>query len=306
MRILVLRGGALGDFLVTLPALRALRSRWPEAEIILVGNRAAADLGVLDGTLNQALDQNAARWAPLFDSLPLPTELQEWMNGFDLVVNYWPDPDGVLSQHLQQTGATVRCGSAQVSAAPAARHFLQPLETLVGKIDELAPVIRWPESVRDEAAARVRPLGQGFVALHPGSGGTGKLWPLERWHGLAQRLQRPVLWITGEAEPWARPPPEVDHVAACSWPLPVLGAALSLCGHYIGHDTGVTHLAAAAGAQGLALFGPTDPQVWAPPTPRFRVLRAGGGDLRGITIDDVETALRALPPSPAATQTATA
>ena len=306
MRILVLRGGALGDFLVTLPALRALRTRWPEAEINLVGNRTAATLGVVDGTLNQALDQNAARWAPLFDPRPLPADLQAWLNDFDLVVNYWPDPDGVLAQHLQQTRAMVVCGSARVSATPAARHFLRPLEALVGIAGELAPVIRWPKSLSEEAAARVRPLGQGFVALHPGSGGTGKLWPLDCWRQLAQRLKQPVLWITGEAEPWALPPPEVVHVAACGWPLPVLGAALSLCKHYIGHDTGVTHLAAAAGARGVALFGPTDPQVWAPPTARFRVLQAAGGDLREITTDDVESALRAFPPPVAATQTATA
>ena len=79
MRILVLRGGALGDFLVTLPALRLLRTRWPAARIELVGNAREAELGVQGGYLDAAHSQHDARWSALFAAGPLPPSIADWL-----------------------------------------------------------------------------------------------------------------------------------------------------------------------------------------------------------------------------------
>ncbi|MBM3853590.1 MAG: hypothetical protein FJ399_10590, partial [Verrucomicrobia bacterium] len=91
-RILVLRGGALGDFIVTLPALALLRKQWPNAEIELVGNATAADLALCDGLLSAAHSQHERRWSTLFGSDPLPRELSAWFGRFDLILSFWPDP----------------------------------------------------------------------------------------------------------------------------------------------------------------------------------------------------------------------
>jgi ADP-heptose:LPS heptosyltransferase len=56
---------------------------------------------------------------------------------------------------------------------------------------------------------------------------------------------------------------------------------------FIGHDSGVSHLAASWGAPTLALFGPTDPAVWAPVGPRVRVVRAREGRMDSLTVDAV-------------------
>jgi len=73
---------------------------------------------------------------------------------------------------------------------------------------------------------------------------------------------------------------------AINQPLPALIALL--CGNrYIGHDSGISHLAAAAGARCTVLFGPTDPNVWAPRGDDIRVLAAPDGDLRRLAVSTV-------------------
>ncbi len=79
MRILVLRGGALGDFLVTLPALARLRQQWPEARLELAGNATAAALAVRQGLLDAAHSQHEARWSALYADAPLPAAFAEWL-----------------------------------------------------------------------------------------------------------------------------------------------------------------------------------------------------------------------------------
>ena len=73
-------------------------------------------------------------------------------------------------------------------------------------------------------------------------------------------------------------------------PLPDLADEMKQFAHYAGNDTGITHLAAACGLSVTALFGPTDPEIWAPRGDHVRVLRPA--TLREITVDDVLTAIR--------------
>jgi heptosyltransferase-2 len=70
-------------------------------------------------------------------------------------------------------------------------------------------------------------------------------------------------------------------------PLPELAAILQQARLFLGHDSGISHIAAAAGAPSLLLFGPTDPEIWAPPAGGVRVIRAPEGDLRSLTVEAV-------------------
>jgi hypothetical protein len=99
-KLLVLRGGALGDFIVTLPALALLRARWPKARIELAGNATAAQLALNRGLIDAVHSQHEARWAALYDDGPLPREFGAWLDEFDLVISFWPDPDGELRQRF--------------------------------------------------------------------------------------------------------------------------------------------------------------------------------------------------------------
>ena len=73
-------------------------------------------------------------------------------------------------------------------------------------------------------------------------------------------------------------------------PLPGLAAALARGRLFLGHDSGVSHLAAALGTPCVLLFGPTDPAVWAPPGAHVRVIRRGAA-LDSIAVGDVVEAL---------------
>ena len=326
MRILVFRGGALGDFLVTLPALGLLRARWPGARIELAGNVRAAELAVGGGLLDAVHDQHSARWAPLFTDAPLPAELALFLRSFDLVFNCWPDSDGGLAEHFARLGFAAGGPKRYLSAtplpqlAPAARHFCEPLRALGLATDDYrsrlplaggaarnhrGPVAAKPTGPTDTGTLQSSAL----IAIHPGSGSPGKNWPVERWVELIARLPRPVLLILGEAEraTWGGlmagrfgfdpsasvRPAEGSGVAldfAVNLPLPELAARLARCRSFLGHDSGISHLAAAAGAPCVLLFGPTDPALWAPPGPQVRVIRRGV-TMEAIVVTDVTAAL---------------
>jgi len=365
-RILVLRGGALGDFIVTLPALALLRRGWPEARIELAGNAAAAALGQTRGLLDAVHSQHEARWAALFGAPPLPEPLAAWLGEFDLVVNYWPDPDGALARHFpRRTGQAFLSAAALPTCAPAAAHYCAPLRALnLGTETFRLPLQplpdrrpnreREPRRARSDAkenGATITPTrypGKGeapkqprhahptsdlrapshpsrfpaasflpgdraahdTIAIHPGSGSPKKNWPLANWRALLRTLPSPVLLIAGEAEgeTWRSLAGE-DQTAsnpggatgsntqpcpalALNLPLEELIHRLSTCRLFIGHDSGISHLAAACGVPCILLFGPTDPALWAPPGPHVRVVQRGP-EMASISLADVRAALPA-------------
>jgi len=289
-KILVLRGGALGDFLITLPALATLRRAWPDARIELAGNATAAGVARPTHLLDAVHSQHEARWSALFNAAPLPIELAGWLGAFDLVVNFWPDESGELGRHFPiRPGQTFLSAPAQPACAPAAAHFCAALAPLGLAPAEFAFSLLPP---RDGA-----PGSDGFIAIHPGSGSARKNWPLPRWTTLCEWLRAAhdaeLLVITGEAEP-----PEAQALArfgtsAHQLPLDALVAGLAQCRLFIGHDSGVSHLAAACGVPCVLLFGPTDPAMWAPPYPRIRVIQRGA-DPAAIGLEQVRAEIADL------------
>ncbi|MDB6093397.1 MAG: rfaC 1 [Verrucomicrobia bacterium] len=281
MRILVLRGGALGDFIVTLPALARLRSRWPRAHIELVGNPSAATLALNRALVDRVHSQHEARWSALYGRADLPEALDTWLGEFDLVINFWPDRSGELARRFPRRPAqTFLSADAMPATAPAAAHFCAALRPLGLEPGEMIYPLR---VAKPEA---------GEVAIHPGSGSPRKNWPVDRWRELSDWLATDqglsVTTISGEAE-------DAEKLSVRGHPLhhaPLDQVAdhLARCSLFIGHDSGISHLAAAAGTKCLLLFGPTDPAVWAPPAPTVRVLRRGA-DLSLISLAEVQQAV---------------
>jgi heptosyltransferase-3 len=293
MKILVIRGGALGDFLVTLPTLRLLREHWPEAHIELLGHPAIAEPAVGRFYLDAVRSVDRGPLSTFF--MPRAVLDPEWMDyigSFDLALSYFYDPDQLFEANLR------RCEPGRLLVhSPrvpekfkgcAARHFaeiLRPLGLeLGGKID--GSLVPSPADL-DGARAFLSGLEPGtrLVAIHPGSGGESKTWPAENWAGLGRKLAQrfpglTLLLIEGEADAdAAKLVAEAWHdlrlIRARLLPLSILGAVLSRASLYLGHDSGITHLAAAArhDLPIVALFGPTDPAIWAPPRSGVEVLR---------------------------------
>ncbi len=282
-KILVLRGGALGDFIVTLPALALLRTRWPAARIELVGNFTAAALAVDAGLIDHVHSQHDARWSTLYASAPLPSDLSAELTQFDLVINFWPDPDGDLARRFPlQAGQTYLSASALPASPPAAAHYCAPLSAL----GLYAPSFHF-------SLATARPDAR-LIAIHPGSGSAKKNWPLTRWldlcHWLTHEHRAELLIITGEADTAAASALSAFGTAAHRLPLRDLITRLCHCRLFVGHDSGISHLAAACGLPSILLFGPTDPAMWSPPAPQVRVIQHGP-TLDEIPLSAVKSAL---------------
>jgi len=299
-RILVIRGGALGDFLVTLPACAALRELWPEARLECLGYPRVLELVTGPererGYFHEGHSLEPGSLAGFFtEGMILDPDWVDFFSEFDLVVSYLYDPSGVFAQNLKRCHVPeIWLGEPKVPegfGAPAARHFLNalPFARNGAFADKHLRSRVFPQPA-DHAAAQVL-LGAEpppFLAVHPGSGSPSKNWPLENWAALLTSLRsegRPVLLVGGEADG-----PAIERLRSlATWtafhrPLPELAALLSRAERFLGHDSGVTHLAAAAGAPVTVLFGPTDPAVWAPPG--ATVLR-GGGDWADLPVERV-------------------
>jgi ADP-heptose:LPS heptosyltransferase len=145
------------------------------------------------------------------------------------------------------------------------------------------------------------------LALHPGSGSHRKNWPEAKWAELIGRLleetDRHLLLVGGEAEGdrvkrLAAGRPQARVEPAEHRPLVELARRLSACVALVGHDSGISHLGAALGLPGLALWGDSAEAVWQPRSDRWLVLRDPRG-LAALPVSRVLAAIEALPASTA-------
>jgi heptosyltransferase III len=306
-RILVIRGGAIGDFILTLPALKALRDARPQAHMEILGYK---HIGVLAENRFYAQAVRSIEYGPLARffarNSELPAELADYFASFDLVISYLYDPDRIFEGNLHRSGVeNLITGPARIveNAGHAARQLARPIEQQGIKVVNLAERI-FP-SIEDREFARefLASVPQPIVAMHPGSGSDQKNWPLENWISLFSPgsrfadLER-LLVISGEADKaqtdqLEREWKNRDVRFARNLPLPRLAAVLERS-IFIGHDSGISHLAAAVGANCILLFGPTDPDIWAPKNENVRVLRPPSGKLSDLETRSVEEALAGL------------
>lgn len=305
-RILALRGGAIGDFILTLPALRALREAWPDSRLELAGYPHIAELALAGGLADRVESLHKARIARLYGMKgPLDTELAGYLAGFDAIISFLHDPDGSVVRNLEASGVRTLFSTSPIHPTiHAADHLLWPvLEWLEKPRREAVPQLRLSDDVAQSGRqwAAGRRFREPVLALHPGSGSPGKNWPIRRYLDLASRRLRfgKVAFVLGEADAAIaaevrafcaeRECPLLDHL-----PLTELASRLAAVGSFAGNDSGITHLAAALELPTLALFGPTDPEIWAPRGSRVRVLRSPDGRMDGLPLETVAQEVDAL------------
>ncbi|HEY0790152.1 MAG TPA: glycosyltransferase family 9 protein [Chthoniobacterales bacterium] len=280
MKVLVFRGGALGDFLLTLPTLVALRSAYPQAEIYLFGTMPQARLAH-PFPATATYDLNGGALTSLFRSGEFPA--QPWVDAVrnaDLALSYLFDPDKVVAGNLARLGVgRLVVGPSRVDerGPHALEQLAFPVNALLGRV-----ALGWP--TLPIAVDRGQENSRHPLALHVGSGARAKNWPVSHWADLVRQLRKvlpeqPVTLVCGEADAAATDEflarlPDLQVECWRGLPLPELAGRLSRCRALLGHDSGISHLAAAAGTPVFALFGPTNPEVWAPRGPDVKVIRA--------------------------------
>jgi ADP-heptose:LPS heptosyltransferase len=313
-RILVIRGGAIGDFILILPMLKALREAYTHAHLEILGYKHIAVLAENRFCAQAIRSIEYGALASFFaKNSKLPAELANYFASFDLIISYLYDPDGIFENNLRRCGVeNLIHGPAKVDDREhAARQLARPLEELGPRASDFAPKIYHSTESRKFAEDFLRGMPRPVLAIHPGSGSETKNWPIENWIEFGSRSgalqsgtgeygrlgKRSFLIVSGEADETrcARLESEWkdrDVRFAEALPLPHLAAVLE-DSIFVGHDSGISHLAAAAGARCILLFGPTDPGIWAPMNENVEVIRAVSGKLSDLGIIEVEAAVAA-------------
>jgi ADP-heptose:LPS heptosyltransferase len=120
--------------------------------------------------------------------------------------------------------------------------------------------------------------------VHAGAGSPAKRWAAAGFADVVGRWRAAggdVIEIVGPAD--GAVPPIADR-RAIDWELDEVVALLARVDAYVGNDSGVTHLAGAAGARGIAVFGPTAARRWAPATDAIGALQAVESSAHGIDV----------------------
>ena len=314
-KILVIRGGAIGDFLLTLPAIRLLREAFPQVRLDILGYEHIVTLAVGGGLADATRSIEYSAMAGFFNpKADLDAGLSEYFAGFQQVISYLYDPDGFFAGNLRRAGVRQLLEASpkiDLAGDHATRQLARPLERLALFLDDPCVTLGVPpeegQFAREFLAARFPgDAHRRLVAIHPGSGGERKNWPVERWAEIARWLlalpeeERPrLLLLGGEADARALHGLETmlargpgGWAVAENLSLPQVAALLAEADLFLGHDSGISHLAAAVGTRCLLLFGPTDPDIWAPPGPAVGIVQAPDGLLSGIPVEAVWTAVR--------------
>jgi heptosyltransferase-3 len=238
MRRLIIRPGAIGDCIVSFPALEFLRTRYtelwvptPVVPLVQFPDRVCS----LSST---GLD--------LFgiDDLRPPDALVERLSSFDEIISWYGSKRPEFRSAL--SGLCRRCVFFQaLPGAATMDHATDFYARQVGAPAGLVPRIRVDPVDRRQS-----------VVIHPFSGSLRKNWTLSSYQTLSKEFGIEVEWIAGPEENLPKAHRFDNLLAMASW---IRGARL-----YVGNDSGITHLAAATGVPTLALFGPTAPAVWGP------------------------------------------
>ena len=194
---------------------------------------------------------------------PTPTLLDQ-LRSFDSIDSWYGSNRPEFREQLSRLGIAVRFFDA-LPAPDAKIHAADFFLKQAGAEGPAVPRILCPPAATEN-----------FAAIHAFSGSPSKNWPLDRYRELARQMPMPVRWCAGPEEP-LQDAVRIDN-------LYELACWLRRARLYIGNDSGITHLAAAVGTPVAAIFGPTDPVVWAPRGKRVRIV---AGRLEEISVSEV-------------------
>ena len=314
-RILVIRGGAIGDFILTLPAIAALRRQFPQAHLEVLGYPHIAQLALAGGLADRVQPIEARGLAGFFArGGTLEPDLVDYFSDFDLVISYLYDPDEIFKTNIS------RCLVGQFIAGPhrpdetdrihATKVYLKPLERLaIFDADNVPRLNVGQASSRSQTSSTIllnqvgdRQDACPTLAFHPGSGSERKNWPETKWAGLIQQIMATTRWnlllVGGEAEGErlrrlaAALPPARCSIAQ-GLPLAELAQRIQSGTAFVGHDSGITHLAAAVGLPCVVLWADTLEEIWRPQGERLVILKEIAG-VRAISVEKVMDELRKL------------
>jgi ADP-heptose:LPS heptosyltransferase len=294
--VLVIFPGALGDLICLGPTLRAIARRHPGAQIELMARAELArfTIGRLGISHVHSIDRREVTQLFAARGGPVAAEALRFFGSFAQVYSFFAADDAHFRAALDAaTNGRARCYSFRPpGAVHVAAGYLQEIgEDVSHPLDCSIELYREDLDVAEDRLVGLGLEAGRYMIVLPGSGSPTKNWAAENFVALAKKLASriPSIVILGPAESalealfTASDLPTVTKVE-----LAEVAALARLSRGFVGNDSGVSHLAAAAGATGLAIFGPTDPERWRP-LGRTTVIRRQ--PLNAITTDEVAAAM---------------
>jgi heptosyltransferase-3 len=282
MRIMIIRPGALGDTLLLIPALAQMRG---QAEITLAARMPG--LEYLRPFAHECLDYEGPGWHRLFMDDPLP-DVKLPFSRIDLAVAFLNDRDGKVTDNLRlfmpQASIHVFPSSPrQEETIHAAFYLAKCMERSGCPLDSqrsLEEAVRRPLLGDDP----FQEVGKRIV-FHPGSGGITKNHPTDFWMATLQAFKHrpsldknPFVLLLGPAEEsflsfYGQRFGDDGTEIIFSPGKESLVQLLRSAPLYVGHDSGITHLAAMLGTPTIALFKSSRADQWRPLGPRVEVIQ---------------------------------
>jgi len=300
--VLLIHPGALGDVLLARPALQALTQRFPQHEIAFLGGREVGLLLQACEEVHRVFPIESAYLSEVFAGVDhLSQVFLDWLEQTDMVVGWLSDTEGAAASTLRAVGVRsiqfqpALSSNRHVSEHQSDRYCEAARLESSGSLS--AGFLALPSTIRGQgnqvlAALDLEKHDQ-LVVIHPGSGSGRKC--LESW-----RLVRVIEWMSafGAAPLLLEGPADEKAVAAVlsglthavpvvrGMNVSVVAGVLSHAALYVGHDSGITHLAAALAVPTIACFGPTNPRRWAPRGTKVTIMT--GPPCACLTWRDVE------------------
>jgi ADP-heptose:LPS heptosyltransferase len=286
----VIHPGSLGDVLLSLPALREVRRRFGAGELVLLAKKEVGEFLSACGEVDRVFAVEGQVLSGLMsDGGTLPLGVQRW---FDRqrpsVVAWMSDLDGKLEamlRSLECRRVIIRSPTDEgIRATHQADRFLETLG-IEGTASAIPPVLTLPPRIRQQGAELLSGLigssPNPILLVHPGSGSRFKCVRPGVLVHLSNALSVDgvtMVLIEGPAD--AESTAEVHQLDSRipvlrNLSLEDLAGVLGQADLLVGHDSGLSHLAAALGVPTVAIFGPTDPARWAPLGRHVSVLRGG-------------------------------
>jgi heptosyltransferase III len=295
--------GAIGDVLLSLACIRTLKAG---SDIVhLAAREDVAGLLKQTGCVDEISSADDALYASLYTEDPA-TGMVKFLSKFDQAYVFSVKKSSPLSENIAAVVSRTRTIITIPPDGPkvhAAEFRLKQLGRSGEQIDS-PPLLNM--SIFHKRRARELLVKAGYgnhrmpVAVHPGSGGKRKCWPLHNYFELVERVRKElcsvVAVISGYAED-DETKEKIDHFArlhagvihVCNEDLVTVAALLGMCRLYVGNDSGITHLAAAVNGHVIALFGPTDPSRWKPLGRSVHVVTTGSmcASMSELPVDEV-------------------
>jgi len=317
-RILIVRQhDQLGDFLLSTPAFKAIRAKFPSAYIAVVARKYTASLAEHHDCLNAVIPlyEHGCEWA-----IAYPFKFwRQVRSGFDLAIVLNTVSHSLTSdliarfsqaQYILGSGHQLFTGTQRnffynlIAPLTNSRHHqsernLDIVRYIGANTDDLREHITLLPSEKEWA--RTYLLSRGWIpqklliAIHPGAGKIVNRWPVKNFASVGDMLGRMftaqllVTWGPKEESLGHELIANLKHpsVQVANLSLRELAAVFSQTALLLCNDTGVMHLAASVGTPLVAIFGPTDPALWKPVGDQFVAVRAADLKCASVTPEQV-------------------